>query len=110
MGAKSPIPGQVKSMDFKGVFGPERVLSPPGKKKNQAPPLDKFQTTPQLIRTAKSLNWDYIYNRLQIMYTRIHITAIIRIGKGWIHITAIKDGERGDTHNSYKGWGKGGYT
>ena len=44
------------------------------------------------------------------MYTRIHITAIIRIGKGWIHITAIKDGERGDTHNSYKGWGKGGYT
>ena len=97
MGAKSPIPGQVKSMDFKGVFGPERVLSPPGKKKNQAPPLDKFQTTPLLIRTSKSLNWDYIYNRLQIMYTRIHITA-------------IKDGERGDTHNSYKGWGKGGYT
>ena len=34
----------------------------------------------------------------------IHITAI-KDGKGWIHITAIKDGERVDTHNSYKGWG-----
>ena len=32
------------------------------------------------------------------------------MGKGGIHITAIKDGERGDTHNSYKGWGKGGFT
>ena len=44
------------------------------------------------------------------------------MGKGGIHITAIKDGERGDshnrykgwervdTHNSYKGWGKGEYT
>ena len=39
----------------------------------------------------------------------IHITAI-KDGKGWIHITAIKDGERVDTQNSYKGWGKGGYT
>ena len=45
MGAK-PTPWTSEIYRFQRVFRPQRVLSPPGKKKKLAPPLDKFLNTP----------------------------------------------------------------
>ena len=46
MGAPAP-PGSVKSVDFRGFSGPNKVLSPiPGKKKYFKPPWTNFSTRP----------------------------------------------------------------
>ena len=46
MGAPAP-PGSVKSLDFRGFSGPNKVLSPiPGKKKYFKPPWTNFSTHP----------------------------------------------------------------